>query len=113
MKPHFIFIHWPTKKQQNRSQNFSTIKKTKQNQNESITSQTESRTSQTHLHRTKTWTLTPFSLSYLLWLFEFESADRRSRTALSDERGVCDGDNGTNPPAPPPLLCWTSISLPS
>lgn len=60
----------------------------------------------TYLQRTRTCTLTPLSLSYL-WLLELESADRRSRTGLSLERGVWDGDNETNPP----LLCSIALTL--
>lgn len=59
----------------------------------------------TDLQRTRTCTLTPLSLSFLV--LEFESPDRCSRTNLSIERGVCDGDKDTNPP----LLCVESIAF--
>lgn len=44
---------------------------------------------------------------FSFFVLEFESADRNSRTDLSLDRGVCDGDSDTIPP----LLCVESIAL--
>jgi len=108
MQPHFIFTQRPAKTTPILFHFISQFRnRAKQAQ---WPSQRRVRASQTHLHRTRTCTLTPLSLSYLLWLLEFESADRRSRAGLSLERGVCDGDNGIIPP--PPLLCCASIAVP-
>lgn len=60
----------------------------------------------THLQRTMTCTLTPFSLSCFPLILP--SPDRRSLCALSLDRGVCAGDTvypPPPPPPPPPLLC--------
>lgn len=45
-----------------------------------------------------TCTLTPLSLSYLLWEFPFPSTDRRSLPAFCVGLGVWEGDTGTIPP---------------